>query len=72
MGALARDAHRRRVLEYQERAAAAERSVPPAGPSEPQLKIPLIGEAKRIGAAPQPKRRRPRAKKFVQPELGEP
>jgi hypothetical protein len=45
MGALARDAHRRRVLEYQAKAAAERgESVATLGPSDPQLKIPLIGE----------------------------
>jgi hypothetical protein len=71
MGALARDAHRRRVLEYQEKAAA-ERRVAPAEPTEPQFKIPLIGEVKRTDNAPQAKRRRSQGKKYVQPELGEP
>jgi hypothetical protein len=71
MGAFARDAHRRRVLEYQAKAAT-EQSAATPGPSEPQLKIPLIGEVKRSDGAPPPKRRRRRAQKHVQPELGEP
>jgi hypothetical protein len=71
MGALARDAHLRRVLEYQEKAAA-ERRVAPPEPAEAQLMIPLIGAVKRTDNAPQPKRRRSQGKKYVQPELGEP
>jgi hypothetical protein len=71
MAALSRDAHRRRVLEYQAKVEM-ERSAPTAGPSDPQLKIPLIGEVKRSDGTPQPKRRRPRGQKHVQPELGEP
>lgn len=71
MGALARDAHRRRVLEYQAKAST-EQTVPIPGPSDPQLKIPLIGEVKRSDGSTQPKRRRPRGQKHIQPELGEP
>nr|WP_294518759.1 hypothetical protein [uncultured Rhodopila sp.] len=59
--------HRRRILEHQEKVEA-ERRAPPA--SEPQLRIPLIGEVRRPEpAAAKPKR--PRGKKPVQPDLGE-
>jgi hypothetical protein len=71
MAARSRDTHRRRVLEHQTKAAT-ERSVAAPGPSDPQLKIPLIGEVKRTNDAPQPNRRRPRGQKHFQPELGEP
>jgi hypothetical protein len=61
--------HRRRMLEHQERVAAEQRAAA-ARPTDPQLKIPLIGEVRRPEPAP-PKRRRPRASKPVQPGLGE-
>jgi hypothetical protein len=61
--------HRRRMLEHQERVEAERRSLA-AQPSEPQLKIPLIGEVRRLEPSP-PKRRRPRSIKGIQPKLGE-
>jgi len=61
--------HRRRVLEHQERVAAEQREAG-ARPTDPQLRIPLIGEARRPEPPP-PKRRRPRTDKSVQPGLGE-
>jgi hypothetical protein len=57
------------MLEHQERIDAERRSLA-AQPSEPQLKIPLIGEVRRPEAPP-PKRKRPRSIKAVQPKLGE-
>jgi len=60
--------HRRRVLEHQAKLAGEPR--PDAEPSEgAQLKIPLVGEARLSDDVPQPKRRRRRARKRVQPEL---
>lgn len=61
--------HRRRVLEHQERVEAAQREAA-ARPKDPQLRIPLIGEVRRPEPS-QPKRRRPRTSKSVQPGLGE-
>jgi hypothetical protein len=63
--------HRRRILDHQEKVEA-QRRAPPTAPqsSEPQLRIPLIGEVRRPEpAASKPKR--PRGKKPVQPDLGE-
>jgi hypothetical protein len=62
--------HRRRILEHQQRVAA-EQQTPDATSSEPQLKMPLIGEVRRPEAPIPPKRRRPKRKKPIQPQLGE-
>jgi hypothetical protein len=72
MAALSRDAHRRRVLEHQakveaDRSAAVPTPVPS---SDPQLKILLIGEAKRSDNTVEPKRARQRSRKRTQPDLG--
>jgi hypothetical protein len=67
MAALSRDAHRRRVLEHQAKIEA-DPSTP--GPSDPQLKIRLIGEVKRTDETVQPKRARQRSRKRAQPDLG--
>ena len=61
--------HRRRILDHQEKVEAEQRTAA-AQPSEPQLRIPLIGEVRRPEPAT-PKRKRSRAKKPVQPDLGE-
>jgi hypothetical protein len=61
--------HRKRILDHQEKAAAEQRNAVP--PSDPQLKIPLIGEVRRPEPPP-PRLRRPRAKKLAQPELPKP
>jgi hypothetical protein len=60
--------HRRRVLDHQEKVAAERRKLA-AEISDPQLRMPLLGEVRRTESPP-PKRRRPRTKKPVQPELG--
>jgi hypothetical protein len=59
MGASERDTteHRRRVLEHQAKLAA-ERRTSEAAPSDPQLRIPLVGEVRRSDGAQAPKRRR--------------
>jgi hypothetical protein len=64
---VARD-HRHRILEHQQRL---EAELRPSGgrPTDPQLKIPLIGEAMKP-EPPAPKRKRQRAKKPVQLRLG--
>jgi hypothetical protein len=59
--------HRRRILEHLERAQA-EMPAPAAQASERQLKIPLIGEARRPDAPPA-KRRRVKTEKPAQPRL---
>ena len=46
MAAPSQEAHRRRVLEYQTRLEE-QRRAPIPGQSDPQLKIPLVGEVKR-------------------------
>jgi hypothetical protein len=71
MAAFPRDAiaHRRRVLEHQAKVEA-ERGTPVPHSSETQLKIPLIGEVKPGGGAEQPKRKRGKTSRPVQPELG--
>jgi len=61
--------HQRRVLEHQTRMAA-DRRAPDAGPVDPQMRIPLVGEVKRNDAAPQPKRKK-RLDLPVQPKLGD-
>jgi hypothetical protein len=58
--------HRKRILDHQERVAAEQRDV--QRPSDPQMKIPLIGEVRRPEPVP-PKRARQRAKKSSQPQL---
>ncbi|WP_428490676.1 hypothetical protein [Rhodopila sp.] len=63
----ARD-HRRRILEHQQQAEA--RGNTAAAPPDPQLKIPLIGEARRL-AEPGAKPARSRSKKPAQPKLGD-
>jgi hypothetical protein len=71
MAALSRDAHRRRVLEHQAKVeAAGSAAVPTSGPSDPQLKIRLIGEVKHTDETVQPKRARQRSRKPAQPDLG--
>ena len=71
MAALSRDAHRRRVLEHQAKIEADRRTPGPTpGPSDPQLKIRLIGEVKRTDETVQPKRARQRSRKRAQPDLG--
>ena len=67
MAAPSRDAHRRRVLEHQAKVEV-DRSTPV--PSDPQLKIRLIGEVKRSGETVEPKRARQRSRKPAQPDLG--
>lgn len=71
MALIFRDArdHRRRVLEHQA-GLAADRRAPDAGPADPQMRISLIGEARRGDGAPPPKRRK-RAAPPVQPKLGD-
>jgi hypothetical protein len=59
--------HRKRILDHQERIAAKPRD---ALPSDPQMKIPLIGEVRRPDPAPS-KRARRRVKKPNQPQLGD-
>ena len=61
--------HRQRILDHQEKIEAEQRA-PLLPPSDPQLKIPLIGEVRRAEPSP-PKRQRRRAKTHVQPTLGE-
>jgi len=61
--------HRRRMLEHQEQVEAAQHSQAEQ-PSDPQLKIRLIGEVRRPEPAP-PKRRRSRKSKSIQPKLTE-
>jgi hypothetical protein len=61
--------HRRRMLDHQERVHA-RREAANLQPSDPQLKIPLIGEVRRSEPAP-PKRKRQRASKPAQPQLGD-
>ncbi len=53
--------HQRRVLDHQEKSAAARAAA--QGKSDPQLKIPLIGEVRHPGAAPAAKPPRPRGKR---------
>jgi hypothetical protein len=71
MATLSRDAHRRRVLEHQAKIEA-DRSTPglTPSPSDPQLKIRLIGEVRRSDDTLQPKRGRQRPRKRAQPDLG--
>jgi hypothetical protein len=61
--------HLQRILDHQEKREA-EQDVPSSLSSDPQLKIPLIGEVRRIEPTP-PKRRRRRTKTHIQPTLGE-
>jgi hypothetical protein len=58
--------HRKKILDHQERVAAEQRDV--QRPSDPQMKIPLIGEVRRPDPAP-PKRGRRWVKKPNQPQL---
>jgi hypothetical protein len=58
--------HRKRILDHQERVAAEQRG--PLQPSDPQMKIPLIGEV-RLPEPARPKRARRRMKKPNQPQL---
>jgi hypothetical protein len=67
LAAVAKD-HLRRVLEHQEKIDA-ERQGCDRQHVDPQLKMPLIGEVRRPGAAPPPKRARPRKKTYTQPRL---
>lgn len=71
MAAISRDAgdHRRRILDHQEKIAS-ERRAPSSPSSDPQQKIPLIGEVRRPEPA-MPKRARPRSQQPVQPRLEE-
>jgi hypothetical protein len=70
MAASPQNVHRRRVLEYQTRLEA-ERRAAVAAASDPQLRIPLIGEVKRSDGTPQSKRGRQRSTKRIQPDLGD-
>jgi hypothetical protein len=63
--------HRRRILEHLEKMEA-EKPAPEPAPSDPQLKIPLIGEVRRPPEVSPPKRRARRTAKPSQPRLGEP
>jgi hypothetical protein len=56
--------HRKRILDHQERVAAEQR----LQPSDPQMKIPLIGEV-RLPDPTRPKRARRRVTKPNQPQL---
>jgi hypothetical protein len=58
--------HRKRILDHQERVAAKQRDA--RRPSDPQMKMPLIGEVRRPDSVP-PKRAQQRAKKPCQPQL---
>jgi hypothetical protein len=58
--------HRKRILDHQERVAAKQRDA--RQPSDPQMKMPLIGEVQRPDPAP-PKRVRQRVEKPNQPQL---
>jgi hypothetical protein len=69
MAALSRDAHRRRVLEHQAKVEA-DRSTPVPASSDPQLKIPLIGEVRRNEEVAEPKRSPKRSRKQAQSDLG--
>jgi hypothetical protein len=69
MAALSRESHRRRVLEHQAKVEA-ERSTPHTSSSDPQLKIPLIGEVRRSDEMIEPTRARQRSRKRAQPDLG--
>ncbi|MGD0104523.1 MAG: hypothetical protein ABSC06_10845 [Rhodopila sp.] len=68
MAAIAAD-HLRRMLDHHEKIAAEQRDSNPK-PVDPQLKMPLIGEARRL-EPPMPKRGRPRTKKPIQLKLGD-
>jgi len=71
VAALSRDAHRRRVLEYQAKAEAEKSAPAPVpSPSDHQLRIPLIGEVRRSDQGGEPKRARQRSRKSAQPDLG--
>jgi hypothetical protein len=61
--------HRRRILDHLEKIEAEKPTSKP--PSDPQLKIPLIGEVRRPPEPPPPKRRARRTAKPRQPRLGE-
>ena len=70
MAAPSQEAHRRRVLEDQT-LLEEQRRAPIPGQSDPQLKIPLVGEVKRNNdGTPQSKRRQKRTRRSAQPELG--
>jgi len=68
MAAIAAD-HLRRMLDHQEKIEAEQRDSSP-NPVDPQFKIPLIGEARRL-EPPTPRRGRPRTKKPIQLKLGD-
>ena len=59
--------HRRRMLEHQERVEAT--ATARLQPSDPQLKIPLIGEVRRPVEPALPISKRPKAKRRIQPKL---
>jgi len=57
------------MLDHQEKIEAEQRDSSP-NPVDPQFKIPLIGEARRL-EPPTPRRGRPRTKKPIQLKLGD-
>lgn len=59
--------HRRRILDHLEKIEA-EKPVSKA-PRDPQLKMPLIGEVRRLDPAPPKRGRQQRVKKPNQPQL---
>jgi hypothetical protein len=58
------------VLEHQAKLAA-ERKTPEVAPSDPQLRIPLVGEVKRSDTGERPKRRRKDKMQPAQLKLGD-